>query len=1377
MLFRLVIIFTFSIFSLSTASAADCSAIFPGPTTFAANGSVSINGSNTCDGGSCSPVNSFTTPTIPYASPSGAFTATSISDGVYQHTSWGLPKESTITFSGSGTAVIYISGSAIIPKETNVNVGGNAANVLLIVAGSLTINKESNIHAHIYVGGSISVNKEAEITGSISANGSLVVDKEGSYFYSSGDADQLDGHGFCNNSTSELILHLNFDEGSGQTVADDSGNGRTATLGNSAGVDGQDATFQCEANSGYSMAFERSANQHLTTNAFTPPQDGAVSFWLRVPASPTSRQRIFGFGDGWEARWEADGIIYWDINKTGSNNSVRTASAVTETDTWVHFVFVTSVTNGTWAVYKNGVLENSGSESFSAQSASSLTVGGSTWRLTSEHLDGELEDFRIYSGVLTQSEITALATNPPQACAEVVANYRFDECQYTGASNEVIDQLGNYPANSFNNVNTFESGKIQRAVELTHYSHHLETSIPINGDFSVSTWFKKPTITSGSRYYVLGAMQSGGDLLYLDRNNNWRWGVYNASSGSVNGTFSFSSLDNNWHHMVLVYKNNQTQLYIDDNLVDTVNKAPTGTLKYIGTSYDSVGGNNAQGFRAPLDEFILYDDVLTATQISNLYNNQNAGNNYDGSVRDAVVCPPLIDHYQIIHDGQGLTCEAETVTIKACTSDIGEVCVESSQSIDIELSASGNSHTVTNSKNFTGNGAIAFNYTEAEPVTLSITDASVSAEHGFICNNNNSGDCQMTFDDAGFIFTGINSVEVAGEDNNDVTIQAVKKGTNTQSCVPLFNEGGDKAIEFALETVYPDNFGRDYTIGSSVINLNNNGNVTNYQAVTLSFDSDAKANLPNNIYDDAGNITLHARYTVAATPDNPALTITGNESFYVRPFQFNIYPKRPMDGGENQGQPLIETTADGDVHQKAGQAFDLKIEAVNKDGDITTNYHGYIAELALQRTGPVPGTNGTLKYGGGVGQSMLSSSSADNYIWWSPELISFSNGSYQYTGMTYSEVGLLNLTMREWNFNSDKAQGSSPIGRFTPDHFEQTVTIQGGIVAKHNGLVSCTMKNWVYSGQQTDSKGTIRYGIEPKLTITAKNVADGTTENYIGDFAKLEGIKATPAVAGNEITLSTPNTLHANSLAVGGDVSVDVSLLEDFIEGAATFTLSGDNHFTYTRNSDSKVAPFFADFEIPISTIKDSDDVSAAAFVNPRFSQANSNSLTVKFGRLTIDHAYGPETSDLLVAMFTQYWDGSEFVTNTDDSCTISQLLPNVDDAKVTTGNIRTGGLTEWQYRLFDTNGIDDAIGTADTKASVSGSFSSGKLALPTGLFKFSAPNKQGTLEFEYQVPTWLQYDWTTQDGSFDENPTATLSFGLFRGNDRIIYWREVGNN
>jgi MSHA biogenesis protein MshQ len=55
----------------------------------------------------------------------------------------------------------------------------------------------------------------------------------------------------------------------------------------------------------------------------------------------------------------------------------------------------------------------------------------------------------------------------------------------------------------------------------------------------------------------------------------------------------------------------------------------------------------------------------------------------------------------------------------------------------------------------------------------------------------------------------------------------------------------------------------------------------------------------------------------------------------------------------------------------------------------------------------------------------------------------------------------------------------------------------------------------------------------------------------------------------------------------------------------------------------------------------------------------------------------------------------------------------------------------------------------------------------------------QGTINIEYGTYSWLKYGWNWNGVDaklFDENPTATATFGVFRGNDRIIYQREVFN-
>src|SRR5690606_15574511 len=46
------------------------------------------------------------------------------------------------------------------------------------------------------------------------------------------------------------------------------------------------------------------------------------------------------------------------------------------------------------------------------------------------------------------------------------------------------------------------------------------------------------------------------------------------------------------------------------------------------------------------------------------------------------------------------------------------------------------------------------------------------------------------------------------------------------------------------------------------------------------------------------------------------------------------------------------------------------------------------------------------------------------------------------------------------------------------------------------------------------------------------------------------------------------------------------------------------------------------------------------------------NEMEVRFGRLRLADAFGPETAPLPASFVTEYWDGSVWVQNTDDSCT-----------------------------------------------------------------------------------------------------------------------------
>jgi len=164
-------------------------------------------------------------------------------------------------------------------------------------------------------------------------------------------------------------------------------------------------------------------------------------------------------------------------------------------------------------------------------------------------------------------------------------------------------------------------------------------------------------------------------------------------------------------------------------------------------------------------------------------------------------------------------------------------------------------------------------------------------------------------------------------------------------------------------------------------------------------------------------------------------------------------------------------------------------------------------------------------------------------------------------------------------------------------------------------------------------------------------------------------------------------------------------------------------------------------------TISDSDSVLTLA-------DFDSNSIEVRLGRLILQDSYGPETAPLEMRLNIDYFDGTNWIGNSDDSCTTY---------------IET-------MASFDAASYTDNLSAGETSISTIGaqSFASGLSSIGNGLW-FTAPgnNNYGTVQVNLDLSSqpWLQYDWDT-DNTLDIT-NGTLNFGYYRGSDRVIYWQE----
>jgi hypothetical protein len=229
------------------------------------------------------------------------------------------------------------------------------------------------------------------------------------------------------------IAHWTFDEGSGQTAADSSGNSRDGTLGSTTGADANDPTWAC-VTGGNALDFDG-------TNDYVEDADGelyingvtalTLALWVKSDVTGTdkgvfiSEDPSSGSDNILALRYDAAGgngggtnVIKASVNVSGTSGNYESAQNV-QTTSWQHLTLTWSSGNQL-ALYIDGNLDtptfNSSARTGTLSNATKLLIGKGT-KDASAGWDGQIDDVRLYDRVLSQAEITALAASAPTACA------------------------------------------------------------------------------------------------------------------------------------------------------------------------------------------------------------------------------------------------------------------------------------------------------------------------------------------------------------------------------------------------------------------------------------------------------------------------------------------------------------------------------------------------------------------------------------------------------------------------------------------------------------------------------------------------------------------------------------------------------------------------------------------------------------------------------------------------------------------------------------------------------------------------------------------------------------------------------------------------
>lgn len=929
-------------------------------------------------------------------------------------------------------------------------------------------------------------------------------------------------------------------------------------------------------------------------------------------------------------------------------------------------------------------------------------------------------------------------SEPFYADFSLVANYQLEGPSWDGSPDEVIDSSDNGLHGQRMGDAVARTAKVCNGALLDGTRDYIQipdnAALDISDELTVMAWVNPSVFPSADLMTIVSKDTNFEFHINTTGEVVWWWN----NDAAVSRTFSSNGASvtlGSWHHVAITYSRaaGSQKIYIDGVETNSESYAAESLINnnlplYIGTD----DNYPTRDFEGSIDEVKIFKRALPIASIQK----------YAAETRPCASC--ALDHFDIEQPDFALACP-DTRAGLTITARCADDSVKTDYLGTIDLTGP--------------SGSTFFNAdvagSEITELTFDIADAGVSSAYLYF--NDEQNDVQVSVNDTvesvsstaatGTTFSAFGFRVTAEPDhfvcanNTSMTMSAYGQIDNDPggACEVVTGFTGDKLLDAWFSGTLSGSgiaemVSGDLTVNASTISSNTTSLTANNNLLLNFVNGVSTFNIS---YPNAAQIlALNFRHDTAPYDGSEFSAMSANTSaFVVRPNTFLL--------NANNGVTDITGSSDNTaVTHKAGELFELSISAMCADGNIASDYqpnNDTSSVMAyLQRTGPLGGgsVNGTMP----ISSSKTLTSDPSATVTWESSALSasdFTDGVRAYSSASYSEVGLTRLHIIDQSyFGEEITQSAIDIGRFIPSYF--SVNVNSGTLAAFCSPGSDP--NFSYVQQDI----SYSYDALPSLSITALNEGDVPTQNYTEtDYLKLEpsDVDRTFPVA----DFSTNGVDGLNKMTLTSSYA-EPGAFSSAANGEVVYEFTNTDFFTYPKNDNAQRGPFNSDIRIVIDDITDSDMVEANAEPYTVLPAA----IELRYGRLVLDNAYGPEVSNLPIPMRVEYWDGAMFVDNTSDSCTTYAAI-NLNDTESLTGG--------------------------STTPSGSGTFDSGRTELGTEIF-LTAPgaNNVGTVDLELQVDDWLQYDWDNDSSTADTNPGSVATFGQYRGHDRVIYWREVLN-
>ncbi|PMH39931.1 hypothetical protein BCU68_07235 [Vibrio sp. 10N.286.49.B3] len=508
--------------------------------------------------------------------------------------------------------------------------------------------------------------------------------------------------------------------------------------------------------------------------------------------------------------------------------------------------------------------------------------------------------------------------------------------------------------------------------------------------------------------------------------------------------------------------------------------------------------------------------------------------------------------------------------------------------------------------------------------------------------------------------------------------------------------------------------------------------------------------------------------------DDADRVLTGSFEVKSRPWTFALCPL-PDTGTDMSG-----TSSSGVDFSASGVPFDLavlpivwhegsetaEIESQNSYCQaqwVTQNfYHDNAPATTLMMTHEVEtpsansgGINGTLT----GNDDRLNTATANDSVY---------GEYYDYSGLVWDEVGSVRLRVGAENdyLGMTINPGFRGIGRFYPAFFSidsvkwTSPSNQGDVTYMDQNFEGLEIIVNAYSGD-----------VNNPSTATLVNNYYLFSAAYQAEFElKDDSINDGRIELDLSVGYWQSDGQSGSQWSVDFDSNDEVSWLRS-ISSDPPLKTEADGPFN-TDDSGSSMTDLGLTISAPDSANFDNGQTSQV------FPQASSNLLNVqygqppvRYGRMRLFDVGGSAGETLKIPLTVEFWNGNQFVTNSDDNA-----------SQFDTDNY----CSEWIWSedsdssAFLTNS-DDSTSISTVVSGQSDAVLAKQDPMLAQREQVRIYLRQGNSNHSnldclwdqgYGAQPWLIYNW---QGNGDEDPSALVTFGIFRGNDKIIFRGEDG--